>query len=179
MFRGVKRIIRYVISVVRICCLLFLVLFLPKIFITHIHSTTRVVSSQKASSFRLGLENISDSFLKKLTSRFGKNFKVGLVTNQSGKDQSGRRTIDVLLAKGINVVSLFAPEHGVDGKTVALRDVENSKDISNIRVISLYRNGSTKKFDKSHLHNLDVLFFDIQDSGMRHYTYITTLFQML
>lgn len=180
MFRGVRRIICYGVSIARICCLFFIALFLPKLFITHIHSTSRAVSYQKPSSFRLGLENLSDSFLKKLTSRYGKNFKVGLVTNQSGRDQSGRRTIDILLAKGLHVSSIFAPEHGVDGKTVALRDVEDGKDVkSNIRVISLYRNGNTKKFDKSLLQDLDVLFFDIQDSGMRHYTYITTLFEML
>jgi len=180
MFRGVRRVVRYIVSITRICSLLFVALFLPKLFITHIHSHSRVISSQKPSSFRLGLENLSDSFLKKLMLRYGKNFKIGLVTNQSGRDQSGRRTIDILLAKGLHVSLIFAPEHGIDGKTVTLRDIENGKDAkSNIRVISLYRNGSTKKFDKRLLQDLDVLFFDIQDSGMRHYTYITTLFEML
>ena len=180
MFRGVRRVVRYIVSITRICSLLFIALFLPKLFVTHIHSHSRVISSQKPSSFRLGLENLSDSFLKKLMLRYGKNFRIGLVTNQSGRDQSGRRTIDILLAKGLHVSLIFAPEHGIDGKTVALRDVENGKDAkSNIRVISLYRNGSTKKFDKRLLQDLDVLFFDIQDSGMRHYTYITTLFEML
>ena len=180
MFGGVKFVGKQVLSVARIFCLFMFALFLPKVFLTRIHSSERTVPLKPNSSFRLGLENLSSSFLKSLTTRGGLSFNIGLVTNQTGRDQSGMQTVDVLLKKGLNIVTIFAPEHGVDGTVLASETIHDSNDEKrNIKIISLYKNGSTKKFDKKSLNNIDVLFFDVQDSGMRHYTYLTTLFEML
>jgi len=180
MFGGVKFLGKQVLAVARIFCLFMVALFLPKIFLTRIHSSARKIPLRSSSQFRLGIENLSPSFLKKLTPKGDMSFRAGLVTNQTGKDQSGMQTVDILREKGVNVVSLFAPEHGVSGNISAARTVPNAKDKKrNIKIISLYRNGSTKKFDQEILKDIDVLFFDMQDSGMRHYTYITTLFEML
>lgn len=180
MLGGVKFVWGHVLSLTRICCVFLVAMFLPKFFMIHVNSTSRVIGPQKQSSFRLGLETISDSFLKRLTPSNDLKFRVGLVTNQSGRDQCGTRTLDILLAKGLNVVSVFAPEHGIDGVLDMENDVPNGKDQrTNIKIVSLYRNGTTKRFDGTLLRDIDVLFFDMQDSGMRHYTYVTTLFQML
>ncbi len=180
MLGGVRSVWEHVLSIARICSVLLIALFLPKIFFVHIHSSSEFSSPGYSTSFRLGLENISDEFLKSLTPAHNLKFKVGIVTNQSGCDQCGRRTLDILKKRGLNIVAIFAPEHGIDGDISMMRDVQDGKDKkSNIRIISLYRNGSTKKFDKKFLKDIDVLFFDVQDSGMRHYTFITTLFEML
>lgn len=180
MFWGGKIVWGNALSLARIFSLFLLVLFLPKFFIVHLNSTSRAMDQQNVSSFRLGLENISDQFLKALTPKGDLSFTVGLVTNQSGKDQCGKKTLDVLRAKGLNVVAIFAPEHGADGNIGAGQDVSDVKDEkTQIKIISLYRQGTTKRFDESILHDIDILFFDMQDSGMRHYTFVTTLFQML
>src|SRR5579863_5240175 len=134
-------------------------------------SKTRCVSS----SFKLGVENISDSFLKKM--RVDKNSPsiIGLITNQTGTDQQGNRTIDLLCQRGCTLKYIFAPEHGFSG-TLAERDVHDAVDTkTGIPVVSLYGNGTGKMISADHMNDLDFLVFDIQDSGMRHYTYISTL----
>lgn len=104
---------------------------------------------------------------------------VGLITNQSGVDQKGKRTIDVLVHCGYSVRYIFAPEHGLNG-TLAERDVHDSVDKkSGIPIVSLYGNGAGKSIPPMYMNNIDCLVFDIQDSGMRHYTYISTLLNSL
>ncbi|MCK5632827.1 DUF1343 domain-containing protein [bacterium] len=180
MLGGIKCVWDYVLSIARICCVLLIALFLPKVFLVKINSSSAGLAPHQSISFRLGLENLTDDFLKTLTPKKNLSFKAGLVTNQSGRNQSGTRTLDVLLKKGINVVSLFAPEHGMDGNISMMRDIQDGRDAkSNINIISMYGNGSPKRFDESQLKDIDVLFFDMQDSGMRHYTFITTMFEML
>jgi len=177
---GIKIVWGYILSIARICAVLIIALFLPKIFLVRLHSAPGAFVAQNPSSFRLGIESLSDQFLKGLTSKGDLSYKVGLVTNQSGKDQCGKRTLDILFQHGLNVVSLFAPEHGMDGDIAMMRDVQDSKDKkSNLKIISMYGNGSPKRFDQKFLTNIDVLFFDMQDSGMRHYTFITTMFEVL
>ena len=129
------------------------------------------------AEFRLGIENIPD---KMASHYFNNKLSVGLVTNQTGKDQKGNRTVDVLLKKGFKISALFAPEHGIEGKIEFEKDVKDGFDIkTGIPVISLYKNGTGRKIDQEMIKNIDVFFFDIQDSGMRHYTYISTLFMIL
>ena len=102
-----------------------------------------------------------------------KNKKVGLIINQTsviGKVQ----LLDTLLSLKINVVKVFAPEHGFRGDADAGEKVDNSIDKkTGIPIISLY--GKNKKPSKEQLIDLDVLVFDIQDVGCRFYTYISTL----
>ena len=102
---------------------------------------------------------------------------VGLVTNQTGIDAMGRRTIDVLAqAPGVSLDAIFSPEHGVTG-TVDTTDINNSKDAATgIPVYSVY--GSTdaaRRPQPDVLRGLDAIVFDIQDAGVRFYTYETTL----
>jgi len=126
--------------------------------------------------FKLGVENIPTSLMQTICSNTKKeSCVIGLITNQTGVDQKGKRTVDILAHQGIAVKYIFVPEHGLNG-TLAERDVHDSIDKkTKIPVLSLYGNGSGKMISAEHMNELDCLIFDIQDSGMRHYTYISTL----
>ncbi len=126
-------------------------------------------------AFKLGIEALPPTLEKYRTLR------IGLVTNQSGCLQDKKRTIDLLREKNYNLVALFAPEHGLDGTIMAEKSVHDSIDAqSGLPVISLYQGGDrTFPITKERLDTIDVIFFDIQDSGMRHYTYISTLYHLL
>jgi uncharacterized protein YbbC (DUF1343 family) len=128
------------------------------------------------SSFKLGVENIPTSLLQTICpDKKKEECVIGLITNQTGVDQKGKRTVEILADSGIAVKYIFAPEHGLNG-TLAERDVHDSIDKkTKIPVLSLYGNGSGKMISAEHMNELDYLIFDIQDSGMRHYTYISTL----
>jgi len=99
--------------------------------------------------------------------------RVGLITNQTGIDRNRRSTIDLLArAPGVKLVALFSPEHGIRGNFDAR--VSSTKDeATGLPVYSLY--GETERPTDAMLAGLDVLVFDIQDAGVRFYTYITTM----
>lgn len=99
--------------------------------------------------------------------------RIGLVTNQTGRDRSGRSTIDVLYkAPGVKLVALFSPEHGIRG--AADEKVSDSRDEeTGLPIYSLY--GETRRPTSDQLKDIDALVFDIQDIGTRFYTYISTL----
>jgi len=99
--------------------------------------------------------------------------RVGLITNQSGVDSGGRRSIDLMRrAPGVSLVKIFSPEHGLSGKLEGR--VRHTRDsLTGLPVYSLY--GDNLKPSKKMLDGLDALVFDIQDAGTRFYTYITTL----
>ena len=99
--------------------------------------------------------------------------RVGLVTNQTGRDRSGRSTIDVLFkAPGVKLTALFAPEHGMRG--VADEDLSDTRDEqTGLPIYSLY--GESRRPKPEQLKDLDAIVYDIQDIGTRFYTYITTL----
>ncbi len=102
-----------------------------------------------------------------------KDKRVGLITNQTGMGSRGART-RVLLRKNCNLVTLFAPEHGLDGTQKAGRYVRSRRDsVTGLMVHSLY--GPTRKPTPTMLHGIDTLVFDLQDIGCRSYTYISTM----
>jgi uncharacterized protein YbbC (DUF1343 family) len=103
--------------------------------------------------------------------------KIGLLTNQTGVDGQGRRTIDVLAqAPGISLEAIFSPEHGVTG-TLDTTDISNSKDAATgVPVYSVYgANDAARRPSQEVLKSLDAVLVDIQDAGARFYTYETTL----
>ncbi len=104
-----------------------------------------------------------------------KGKRVGLVTNPTGVTADLEPTIDVLAnAPGVQLVALYAPEHGVRGDNDAGKYVESYLDKrTGIPVYSLY--GKTRKPSKEMLQGIDVLVYDIQDIGLRSYTYISTM----
>ncbi len=107
----------------------------------------------------------------------GRKKRIGLVTNQTGVDADGRRTIDILAqAPGVSLEAIFSPEHGVSG-TLDTTDVNNSKDAATgIPIYSVYgAKDAARRPQLDVLKQLDVVVFDIQDAGVRFYTYETTL----
>ena len=98
---------------------------------------------------------------------------VGLITNHTGLDFQGRTTIDLLAhAPGVQLVALFSPEHGIAGH--ADEKVASSQDASTgLPIYSLY--GDTKRPTEEMLKGIDALVFDVQDAGVRFYTYTTTM----
>jgi uncharacterized protein YbbC (DUF1343 family) len=101
--------------------------------------------------------------------------RVGLITNHTGRDAAGNRTIDLLFrAPKVKLKAIFAPEHGLIGEEDTKAIDAPAKDPSTgLPVYSLY-SGTLRPTDKM-LKDLDALVFDIQDAGVRFYTYITTL----
>jgi len=175
MVRGVIKIFRNILSMSKILLLLLFAIFLPRIFMSHINTKLYNNMYGKKKHFKLGLENITDTKIQKL-----KQCNIALITNQTGKDQLGRRNIDMLLNTGIKIKKIFCPEHGLDGKTAAGKKVKNSVDIkTKIPVISLYPGNKTKALSNNNLKDIDTIIFDMQGAGMRHYTYVTTLFQSI
>ena len=106
------------------------------------------------------------------------NLKIGLVTNHTGRNLLGKQTIDILFeAKNVKLVSLFAPEHGIRG-LLDQSKIDDSKDEkTNLPIYSLY--GETRRPKPEQLKNLDALVFDIQDIGVRFYTYESTLLNVM
>jgi len=99
--------------------------------------------------------------------------RVGLITNQTGVDRKGRSTIDLLAhAPGVNLVALFSPEHGIRG-VLDERVSSTTDEVTGLPIYSLY--GDTERPTDAMLAGLDALVFDIQDAGVRFYTYITTM----
>ncbi len=102
-----------------------------------------------------------------------KNQRVAVVVNQSSLID-GEHLIDNLLRKKINIVKIFAPEHGFRGSADAGERVKNGKDsATGLPIVSLY--GKHKKPTKKDLEDIDVVIFDVQDVGVRFYTYLSTL----
>lgn len=101
-----------------------------------------------------------------------RNKNVGVFANQTSVI-GGTHLIDTLVSAGINVVKVFSPEHGFRGKADAGEKVGSQSTGSGIPVISLY--GKKLKPAVEDVENIDVLVFDIQDVGVRFYTYISSL----
>jgi uncharacterized protein YbbC (DUF1343 family) len=101
--------------------------------------------------------------------------KLGLITNPTGIGNNLRSTIDVLFTDNrFELTALFGPEHGVRGDVFAGKKIVDYKDSkTGVPVYSLY--GKTRKPTKEMLKDVDVLVFDIQDIGIRPYTYIYTM----
>ena len=103
--------------------------------------------------------------------------RVGLVTNHTGRNREGRQTIDVLSkAANVKLVALFSPEHGIRG--LADDKISDSKDeATGLPIYSLY--GEMRRPTAAQLKDLDAIVYDIQDVGVRFYTYISTLGYLL
>lgn len=128
---------------------------------------------QKSSRGRVGRVQAGIDVLEaqKFAPLRGKH--VGLITNHTGVDFNGKSTIELLAhAPGVELVALFSPEHGIAGH--ADENVVSSKDASTgLPIYSLY--GEHQRPTDEMLKGLDALVFDVQDAGVRFYTYITTM----
>lgn len=101
------------------------------------------------------------------------NQQVALVVNQTSV-VGEKHLVDALIAEGVEVVKIFAPEHGFRGTADAGESVKNGIDVKTGRpIVSLY--GKNKKPNADQLRGIDIVIFDIQDVGARFYTYISTM----
>ena len=124
-------------------------------------------SCQKEEKLKLGVER-TENYLALL-----KQKRVAVVGNQTSMI-GNIHLVDSLLNLGIDVVKVFSPEHGFRGKADAGAKIENGIDLkSGLPIISLY--GENKKPENKQLEGINILLFDIQDVGVRFYTYISTL----
>jgi uncharacterized protein YbbC (DUF1343 family)/CubicO group peptidase (beta-lactamase class C family) len=132
--------------------------------------------STRNGSVKNGVDVLEGHGFDVLNAAEGKKH-IGLVTNQTGVDASGKRTIDVLAgAPGVSLDAIFSPEHGVTG-TLDTTDINNSKDATTgIPVYTVYGATDAARHPQPEvLRTLDAIVFDIQDAGTRFYTYETTL----
>lgn len=134
------------------------------------------VEAQPASKIRVkpGIEVLQERNFAGLEGK-----KVGLLTNPSGVDHNLRSTIDILFnAENVDLVCMFAPEHGVRGDIYAGGHADDTIDKSTgLKVYSVY--GNTRKPTPEMLKGLDVVVYDIQDVGSRSYTFISSLGLMM
>ena len=106
-----------------------------------------------------------------------KGKRIGLITNHTGLDRKGRRNVDAMLAAGLQVVTLFSPEHGITAQQDT--DVANGRDArTGLPVISLYE-PNRRRLPRNRINNLDAIVYDIQDVGTRFYTYSCTMLYAL
>lgn len=106
-----------------------------------------------------------------------KGKRIGLITNDTGLDRAGRRNVDAMLAAGLQVVTLFSPEHGLAGTEDS--DVGNGRDTrTGLPVQSLYQ-ANQRRLTSGQMQNLDAIVYDIQDVGARFYTYSCTMLYAL
>ena len=100
--------------------------------------------------------------------------RVGLITNHTGVNRAGVSTARLLKeAPGVNLVALFSPEHGFEGKLDTANVPDTRDPATGLVVRSLY--GKTRRPTAAMLQGIDTLVFDIQDIGTRFYTYISTM----
>jgi SSS family transporter len=120
------------------------------------------------------LEETQFAPLAALAQKHGGKLRVGLLTNQTGLDAQGRRTIDILAAApSLQLKVIFSPEHGIQG-TLDKQGIEDTKDASTgLPVISLF--GKQLRPSSDTLRSLDAVLIDIQDAGVRFYTYETAV----
>lgn len=106
-----------------------------------------------------------------------KGKRIGLITNQTGLDRAGRRNLDAMLAAGLQITTVFSPEHGLAGTQDS--DVGNGKDPqTGLPVVSLYQ-PKQRRLTADQMQSLDAVVYDIQDVGARFYTYSCTMLYAL
>jgi uncharacterized protein YbbC (DUF1343 family)/CubicO group peptidase (beta-lactamase class C family) len=118
---------------------------------------------------RVGLERVAAGEAGALAGK-----RLGLIVHAASVTADGRHAVEVLRGRRLDVVRLFAPEHGLRGEAAAGEGVESGRDaVSGLPVVSLY--GERRKPAPADLAGLDALVFDLQDAGVRFYTYSSTL----
>ncbi len=133
-----------------------------------------VFSSLYAAVVDLGVDRFfSEGHFKALAGK-----RVGLVTNQTGVNQKLIPTVELFKQeKSLNLAALFTPEHGLHGYRQAGEKVDNQGSYCSVPVHTLY--GENRRPSAEMLKGIDVLVYDIQDIGVRSYTYETTLFYVM
>jgi uncharacterized protein YbbC (DUF1343 family)/CubicO group peptidase (beta-lactamase class C family) len=127
---------------------------------------------------KTGIDVLEDSHFAALhPAKGGSPRSIGLLTNQTGLDAQGRRTIDIMAnVPGSSLDAIFSPEHGVTG-TFDTTDIKNTKDAATgVTVYNVYgASDAARRPPLDILKRLDAVVIDLADAGARFYTYETTL----
>ncbi len=126
------------------------------------------------SKVRVGADHINEIVFRT------KDKRVGIATNHTGILSDAAKTflIDTLLSRGVDIRMIFTPEHGLRGDVDAGAHIASGRDPqSGLPVVSLY--GKDKKPKPTQLQGIDMMLFDMQDVGVRFYTYISTLYYIM
>ena len=130
---------------------------------------SRPSQREESTPVQLGIDVLERSEFSQL-----EECKVGLITNHTGLNRDEVRTIDLLhAAPQVELVSIFSPEHGLQGKLDVSQIADAIDPVTKLPIYSLY--GETRKPLPEQLQGIDTLVFDIQDIGTRFYTYISTM----
>ena len=122
----------------------------------------------KSKAVYTGAEQLIRSHLEELLGK-----KVAVIANHTTLVE-GMHLVDTLLALDVSIQKVFAPEHGFRGAADAGQKIDNATDPrTGLPILSLY--GKSRKPSKENLADIDLVIFDIQDIGSRHYTYISTM----
>ena len=125
--------------------------------------------ASQSTSVQTGLDVLASSGFEAI-----QNARIGLITNHTGIDSSGRSNVELLRrAKNVDLVALFSPEHGFAGKLETSKVADSVDGQTGLKIFSLY--GETRTPTGEMLRNIDTLVFDIQDIGTRFYTYVSTM----
>ena len=131
-------------------------------------SVAPIIPLHSQTHVELGVDRLATALPQVLVGK-----RIGLITNHTGHDRNRTATIDLLAGrKDMRLVALFAPEHGIRGASTGRIDFEKDAK-TGLPVYSLF--GETRKPTPAMLDSVDALVYDIQDVGVRQYTYISTL----
>lgn len=135
-------------------------------------SSIEVVAAQE-QPLKVGAER-TDQYLPMLSDK-----KVGLFSNHTGILPSGKHTLDVMKEAGVDVECVFSPEHGFRGNADAGESVKSGVDAATgAKIVSLYGKGKTAAMEQA-MKDIDVVVVDIQDVGLRYYTYYVTMLELM
>lgn len=168
----------YIVSLMQVCSLLCVALLLPRFFFNQSKIFAKKISYQSEQTFKLGIENLSSQFIKSLQGNSKDHYTVGVITNHTGVDQKGKRTIDILLSKGLPVKKILVPEDDF----IAYKKGVNWQmfdEQTHLPIALLPHIDSLKKSKEYNFTGIDVIFFDLQDTGICPNTYLLTLAKTL
>ena len=161
-----------VISILKVFFLLICALFLPQFFVWHNQASQTPAIVPTSNQFKLGLENFSQSNLATfMPTKSVKILNVALITNHTGTDQAGNHIIDILQQKGITIKKVFIPHSSKNGNI----QLSDASGVVKPAIIKLPAKKVGSLFAAQCFKDIDIVVFDMQDSGMRQYGFITTL----
>jgi uncharacterized protein YbbC (DUF1343 family)/CubicO group peptidase (beta-lactamase class C family) len=126
---------------------------------------------------KTGIDVLEGNNFRELHPDAAKPARIGLITNQTGIDAHGQRTADVLAhTPGLHLAAIFSPEHGIAGKLDTTAIADSQDQATGAPIFSVYGDSDAKRRPTAEsLQSIDVLVYDIQDIGVRFYTYESTL----
>lgn len=161
-------------ALIRLIIVIITIILLPRLLIKFC-SSGQIGRSGK-DQFRLGIENMSDKFLRSVINNNDFPLRIALLTNHAAQDQFGNRNIDIILSRGINIKKIIAPQHGYWGDIASGVSVKNSKDkTTDIPILTVH----DRQLKSADIADVDIVFFDLQDVGIQHYEYVRLLLRLM